>query len=55
MIGFTPDVPPMYDGLTVRQFLSFVAAGYGMTSENTQPAIDFWLEKVWLTDKKTRR
>jgi len=55
VIGFTPDVPPMYDGLTVRQFLSFIAAGYGMTSENTRPAIDFWLEKVWLTDKKNQK
>jgi ABC-2 type transport system ATP-binding protein len=55
MIGFTPDVPPMYDGLTVRQFLQFVAAGYGMTRENTDPGIDFWLEKVWLTDKKNQR
>lgn len=55
MIGFTPDVPPMYDGLTVRQFLQFVAAGYGLTRENTDPAIDFWLEKVWLTDKKHQK
>ena len=51
MIGFTPDVPPAYEALTVRQFLNFVAAGYGITPENTGPAIDFWLEKVWLTDK----
>ena len=51
MIGFTPDVPPAYEALTVRQFLNFIAAGYGITPENTRPAIDFWLEKVWLTDK----
>lgn len=51
MIGFTPDVPPAYEALTVRQFLNFIAAGYGITPENTGPAIDFWLEKVWLADK----
>jgi len=55
MIGFTPDVPPCYDGLTVRQFLGFVAAGYGITPENTVPVIDFWLEKVWLTDKREQK
>ncbi len=55
MIGFTPDVPPMYDGLTVRQFLQFIAAGYGITEENTGPVIDFWLEKVWLTDKANQK
>jgi ABC-2 type transport system ATP-binding protein len=55
MIGFTPDVPPAYDALTVSQFLEFVAAGYGVTPENACPLIDFWLEKVWLTDKKKQR
>jgi ABC-2 type transport system ATP-binding protein len=55
MIGFTPDVPPLYDGLTVAQFLEFIAAGYGLTPENLQPAIDFWLEKVWLSDKKHQK
>jgi ABC-2 type transport system ATP-binding protein len=55
MIGFTPDVPPAYDPLTVNQFLHFIAAGYGITPENTGPAIDLWLEKVWLTDKKNQR
>jgi ABC-2 type transport system ATP-binding protein len=55
MIGFTPDVPPAYDALSVRQFLHFIAAGYGLTTENTDPAIDFWLEKVWLKDKKSQK
>jgi ABC-2 type transport system ATP-binding protein len=55
MIGFTPDVPPVYDALTVRQFLNFVAAGYGLTPEHTESAIDFWLEKVWLKDKKNQK
>ena len=29
-IGFTPDVPPVYDELTVRQFLQFVGKGYDL-------------------------
>ncbi len=55
MIGFTPDVPPVYDALTVGQFLNFIAAGYGIMPENTGPTIDFWLEKVWLKDKIAQR
>ena len=55
MIGFTPDVPPAYESLTVLQFLKFIAAGYGITPENTGPTIDFWLEKVWLQDKRHLR
>jgi ABC-2 type transport system ATP-binding protein len=55
LIGFTPDTPPLYDSLTVRQFLEFIAAGYGLTPENTGPAIDFWLEKVWLADKAKQK
>ncbi len=54
-IGFTPDTPPSYDTLTVRQFLRFIAAGYGLMPENTDTAIDFWLEKVWLTDKADQK
>jgi ABC-2 type transport system ATP-binding protein len=55
LIGFTPDVPPLYDSLTVRQYLEFIAAGYGLTAENTGPMIDFWLEKVWLSDKAKQK
>ncbi len=51
MIGFTPDTPPVYESLTVRQFLNFIAAGHGLTAESAGPRIDFWLEKVWLQDK----
>ncbi len=55
MIGFTPDVPPCYDALTVKQFLNFIAAGYGLAHESTGSSVDFWLEKVWLTDKKDQK
>src|SRR5690606_3777371 len=30
-IGFTADEPPLYDGMKVRTFLRFIAAGYGST------------------------
>ncbi len=50
-LGFTSDTPPSYEGMTVRQFLRFVGLGYGLAGGETEERIDFWLEKVWLTEK----
>ena len=50
-IGFTPDTPPAYEELTVRQFLRMIAKGYQIDGSDADERIDFWLEKVWLTDK----
>jgi ABC-2 type transport system ATP-binding protein len=50
-VGFTPDTPPVYEQLTVRQFLRFIAHGYGIERVEADERIDFWLEKVWLTEK----
>ena len=54
-IGFTPDVPPVYEELTVRQFLRFVGKGYDLSAAETRERTDFWLEKVWLTDKADQK
>lgn len=54
-IGFTPDVPPVYEELTVRQFLTFVGKGYDLPAAEVRERSDFWLEKVWLTDKADQR
>lgn len=54
-IGFTPDNPPVYEELTVRQFLRFVARGYDMIGSEVDERIDFWLEKVWLTEKADQK
>jgi ABC-2 type transport system ATP-binding protein len=54
-IGFTPDTPPVYDALTVRQFLRFVAKGYELSGAEVDERIDFWLEKVWLRDKAEQK
>lgn len=54
-IGFTPDNPPAYDELTVRQFLRFVARGYDLTGGEIDERIDFWLEKVWLSEKANQK
>lgn len=50
-IGFTPDTPAVYEEMTVRTYLTFIAKGYDLTAGETNERIDFWLEKVWLTDK----
>ena len=50
-IGFTPDTPPLYDGLTVRQFLRFIGNQYDLTAADTDERIHLWLEKLWLTEK----
>lgn len=54
-IGFTPDNPPVYEELTVRDFLRFIARGYDMVGSEIDERIDFWLEKVWLTEKADQK
>jgi ABC-2 type transport system ATP-binding protein len=54
-VGFTPDTPPMYDNLTVRQFLRFVGMGYDLSTSEINERIDFWLEKVWLSEKANQK
>jgi ABC-2 type transport system ATP-binding protein len=50
-IGFTADNPPIYEELTVRHFLQFIARGYGLEPGDAHERIGFWVEQVWLTDK----
>jgi len=52
-IGFAPDSPPVYEELTVEQFLRFIGLAYGLNIEETNERIDYWLEQLWLTDKRT--
>ncbi|HEY2589047.1 MAG TPA: ABC transporter ATP-binding protein [Tepidisphaeraceae bacterium] len=54
-LGFTPDTPVFYESLTVRDFLRFVAMGYGLGRAEADERIAFWLEKVWLTEKSGQK
>ncbi len=54
-LGFTPDTPTFYDGLTVREFLRFIGIGYGLTRREADDRIQFWLEKVWLAEKADQK
>src|SRR5579884_888059 len=54
-LGFTPDTPVFYDSLTVREFLHFIALGYGLGRAEADERIAFWLEKVWLAEKANQK
>jgi len=51
-LGFTPDTPAFYEELTVGKFLTFISMGYGLPAHETRERIDFWLDKVWLSEKR---
>jgi ABC-2 type transport system ATP-binding protein len=51
-LGFTPDTPAVYDGLTVFQHLDFIGACYGLAAAERSERIDYWLERLWLRDKR---
>ncbi len=54
-IGFGPDAPPAYEELTIRQFLEFIAGAYGLGRSEADERMDFWLEHLWLTEKRDTR
>jgi ABC-2 type transport system ATP-binding protein len=54
-VGFTADEPPLYEAMTVRQFLRFVGSGYDFADAEVDERIDFWLEQVWLTEKADQK
>ncbi len=54
-LGFTSDTPPSYEGMTVRQFLRFIANGYGLSAAEADERTAFWLDKVWLAEKADAR
>ena len=54
-IGFTPDTPWVYEEMTVRKFLRFIGMGYELADNDIEERIDFWLEKVWLTEKADQK
>ncbi|MCK4341900.1 MAG: ABC transporter ATP-binding protein [Phycisphaerae bacterium] len=54
-LGFTPDTPAVYQGLTVEQFLDFIGQCYGLTPTDRAERGDHWLELLWLKDKRTAK
>lgn len=54
-IGFAPDTPPVYEELTVEDFLRFIGKAYYIRRSMIEERIDFWLEQLWLTDKRNAK
>lgn len=52
-IGFAPDSPPVYEDLTLEQFLRFIGRCYELESEDIEERVSFWLDRLWLTDKRS--
>jgi ABC-2 type transport system ATP-binding protein len=51
-VGFAPDTPPAYDELTIEQFLRFIAGAYRIERPDASERIDFWLDQLWLQEKR---
>lgn len=51
-VGFAPDSPPAYEELTIDQFLRFIACAYRLEHDEAEERIQFWLEQLWLTEKR---
>ncbi|NOT01931.1 MAG: ABC transporter ATP-binding protein [Phycisphaerales bacterium] len=54
-VGFAPDSPPVYADLTVYDFLMFIGYCYDLDATTATERIDFWLEQLWLTDKRSAK
>src|SRR5512140_2291998 len=51
-IGFLPDLPPLYDEMTVRDYLAFVAQLRGVTAADTQARVSEVIQKCALTERQ---
>ena len=51
-VGFAPDNPPAYPELTVEQFLTFIGRAYELPNDVVEERIEFWLDALWLTDRR---
>ena len=52
VLGYMPDLAPVYDDLKVWEFLDLFAASHGLASPGRRRRVDDCLERVSLTDKK---
>ncbi|NOY30286.1 MAG: ABC transporter ATP-binding protein [Planctomycetes bacterium] len=50
LVGYVPDQPYLYDKLSGREFLEFVAEMYGLTAAETRAAVDREAERFALGD-----
>jgi len=53
-IGFVPEEPMLYDGITAEQYLQFVGRARGLGKQVRQVAVDTLLQVVGLDDRSWR-
>jgi ABC-2 type transport system ATP-binding protein len=51
-IGFASDTPPLYEKLTVEDFLTFIGLAYGLDRAEIDDRIGFWLDRLWLSERR---
>jgi ABC-2 type transport system ATP-binding protein len=54
-IGFAPDTPPVYEDLSVEDFLRFIGRAYRLKLDLIEERIDYWLEQLWLVDRRSAK
>ncbi|MGB0717051.1 MAG: ABC transporter ATP-binding protein [Phycisphaerae bacterium] len=54
-VAFAPDNPPVYEDLTIEQYLRFIGGAYDLAAREIEERIDFWLENLWLVNKRQTR
>jgi len=50
-LGFVPDTPPLYENLTGRQYVGFVASLWGVSPADRDARADRWLGAFGLADR----
>jgi ABC-type multidrug transport system ATPase subunit len=53
-IGYVPEEPMLYDGITAEQYLQFVGRARGLGRQVRQVAVDTLLQVVGLDERRTR-
>src|SRR5205823_7540206 len=53
-IGYVPEEPMLYDGLSVEQYLQFVGRARGLGKQVRQVAVDTLLQVVGLEERRWR-
>ncbi|MCC7292952.1 MAG: ABC transporter ATP-binding protein [Phycisphaerales bacterium] len=51
-VAFAPDSPPAYEDISLIAFLRFIGLAYQIDPQETEERIDFWLDRLWLSDKR---
>ncbi|MEE9295103.1 MAG: ABC transporter ATP-binding protein [Phycisphaerae bacterium] len=54
-VGMAPDIPMLYEDITIDRFLTFIALAYGLPGDIAAERIDFWLEQLWLVEKRQEK